>query len=150
MSRKAAKSPRSVPLTKVCRRCLAEKAADAFPPNQRMRDGLSSWCRACATARTRQWKAEHRDEILARRRAWYAEHGDAERARNAMRYYRDRAAKQARATARMAEIAKGLGKRLAPSQSSYPGPAARTHTTAAQGVAKSGRPSKSRNPGQPR
>jgi hypothetical protein len=32
-----------------------------------MLDGLSSWCRQCAAARTRQWRAEVRDEYNSRR-----------------------------------------------------------------------------------
>jgi hypothetical protein len=42
-----------------------------------MRRGYSSWCLACHVDRTRQWRAEHRDQILAARRAVWAENREA-------------------------------------------------------------------------
>lgn len=66
---------------KRCRRCGETKPVAAFRPNLRMRDGLGSWCRACAVERTRQWRAEKREEILRRRREHYRQHVEAERAR---------------------------------------------------------------------
>jgi len=53
---------------KHCRHCDQDKPADAFTRNQRMNDGLSSWCKACHKAATRKWRAEHGAEYLARRR----------------------------------------------------------------------------------
>ncbi|RLA43842.1 MAG: hypothetical protein DRQ97_12220 [Gammaproteobacteria bacterium] len=56
---------------KWCRRCEAVKPIAAFLLNHRMRDGIHSWCKECSADRTRQWRAEHRDEINAQRRAAY-------------------------------------------------------------------------------
>ena len=53
---------------RTCRHCQTAKPADAFPANHRMRDGLSSWCKACHVARTREWRQHNRHEINARRR----------------------------------------------------------------------------------
>ena len=80
-----------------CVRCGLDLSVKAFRANPRKRDGVNSWCRACHVARTRQWRQEHRDEILARRRAWYAEHADAEQARRTER-------QAARRRAALAEI----------------------------------------------
>ena len=51
-----------------CTRCGTTLPLDDFPANLRMRDGHSSWCRPCAAARTREWRAGIRDEYNARRR----------------------------------------------------------------------------------
>lgn len=54
-----------------CRRCGESKPPIAFPVRPRMRSGRGSWCMECALARTREWRAANRDEILAARRAQY-------------------------------------------------------------------------------
>jgi hypothetical protein len=56
---------------RLCTRCGQLKSPADFRPHPRMRDGLTSWCKSCAVARTRQWRADHRDELNARRRAAY-------------------------------------------------------------------------------
>lgn len=63
----------SVVTEKRCVRCEESKPVAEFRRNARMRDGLHSWCKACSVERTREWRAEHRDELNARRRARYAE-----------------------------------------------------------------------------
>ena len=40
-----------------CARCGESKPRERFSPNPRMGDGLSSWCRDCASAATREWRA---------------------------------------------------------------------------------------------
>ena len=62
----------SVPTEKRCVRCGESKPVAEFRRNPRMRDGFGSWCRECSVARTREWRAEHREELNARRRAEYA------------------------------------------------------------------------------
>jgi len=51
----------------MCARCGEWLPAEAFRP--RLAGGLRSWCNPCAVERTRQWQAEHRDELNAKRRA---------------------------------------------------------------------------------
>jgi hypothetical protein len=53
---------------RTCTRCTESKSADQFPANPACRDGLSSWCRTCHLARTKQWRAEHGAEYNIRRR----------------------------------------------------------------------------------
>jgi len=60
--------PASAATSRLCTRCERTLPLSAFGTNRRMRDGLSSWCRQCAADRTRQWRAEVRDEYNARRR----------------------------------------------------------------------------------
>jgi hypothetical protein len=42
------------PETKTCCHCGTDKPASDFPRNHRMRDGLSSWCRACHNGAVRR------------------------------------------------------------------------------------------------
>jgi hypothetical protein len=41
---------------KRCSRCGETGLPDRFPPNSRMRDGLSSWCRRCHAAAVQRWR----------------------------------------------------------------------------------------------
>jgi hypothetical protein len=41
---------------KRCSRCGENGSSDSFPPNSRMRDGLSSWCRRCHAAAVQRWR----------------------------------------------------------------------------------------------
>jgi 5-methylcytosine-specific restriction endonuclease McrA len=54
-----------------CTRCDRDLPVSDFPPAPRMRSGLSSWCKPCIVDRTRQWRAEHREVLVAKRRAAY-------------------------------------------------------------------------------
>jgi hypothetical protein len=54
-----------------CTRCGETKPADDFHRNRHTLSGRSSWCKACAVARTRQWRAEIRDEYRRRNRERY-------------------------------------------------------------------------------
>lgn len=58
---------------RTCTRCKRWKQAAAFRPNPKLRVGLSSWCRRCQVARTREWRADASVEIAARRRALFAD-----------------------------------------------------------------------------
>ena len=62
---------------KRCRRCGEVKDRSEFPASTKLSDGLLSWCRSCAVERTRQWRAENRDEYNRRQRARYAVKRDA-------------------------------------------------------------------------
>ena len=46
---------------KACTHCGVWKDRSEFPPNHIISDGLSSWCRSCHRAGTRDWKARHPD-----------------------------------------------------------------------------------------
>jgi hypothetical protein len=59
--------------TKSCTRCTESKPVADFPAYPACRDGLSSWCRTCHLARTRQWRAEHGEAYNQRRRRRAAE-----------------------------------------------------------------------------
>jgi hypothetical protein len=54
-----------VPDWKRCARCQTIKPASEFRPNQKLQTGLHSWCRSCAAARTREWRAAHPDYMEA-------------------------------------------------------------------------------------
>lgn len=51
----------------LCNRCDRWLLPASFPVNPRMRHARG-WCRPCQVERTREWRAEHRDEYLARQR----------------------------------------------------------------------------------
>lgn len=48
---------------KLCTRCRTRKPPADFRTNSRCRDGLSSWCRACHNAATREYRARVRAEL---------------------------------------------------------------------------------------
>jgi hypothetical protein len=73
-----------------CTNCQQEKPASAFRPNQRLRLGFNSWCRECQVARTRQWRADHREEILARRRKQWADRAAEVNERRRARYQEEK------------------------------------------------------------
>jgi hypothetical protein len=70
---------------KKCVKCERVLAVADFPADKRTREGLSSYCRPCHNAATRQWR---RDKKLARRAA------EPERALEALRAARQRAAER--------------------------------------------------------
>jgi hypothetical protein len=39
--------------------------SDRFPPNSRMRDGLSSWCRRCHAAAVQRWRDENPEKAAS-------------------------------------------------------------------------------------
>jgi hypothetical protein len=41
---------------KRCSKCGKTGRLDGFPPNSKMRDGRSSWCRGCHNAAVREWR----------------------------------------------------------------------------------------------
>ena len=47
---------------KRCTRCGETGAFDAFPPNRRLRDGLSSWCRRCHAEAVQRWRDENSEK----------------------------------------------------------------------------------------
>jgi hypothetical protein len=53
----------------LCVRCRVHKPESEFSRFSRKVNGLQSWCKTCAVAETRAWRARHRDKVLARRRA---------------------------------------------------------------------------------
>jgi hypothetical protein len=64
---------------KRCGHCGEMKPLAAFAkdsPSQRSRTGLKSWCRACAAAGYKAWKAahpEHKEQKRAASHKWYSE-----------------------------------------------------------------------------
>ena len=47
-------------LQKSCRHCRQTKPANEFPKNNKVRDGLSSWCRKCHNKAVREFNARKR------------------------------------------------------------------------------------------
>lgn len=56
---------------KRCSACSEWKPLDAFPANRRMHLGVSSHCRRCARAATKDWRDRNRERINAERREEY-------------------------------------------------------------------------------
>lgn len=46
---------------KECKHCSSHKLYKDFHDNKEMRDGKSSYCKPCATERSRQWRLKNRD-----------------------------------------------------------------------------------------
>ena len=63
--------PVASPTGRLCARCGESKPLSMFHRAPRMRDGLQSWCKACASASTQAWRARNREAINAGRRAEY-------------------------------------------------------------------------------
>jgi hypothetical protein len=55
-----------------CARCHETKAASEFPAQPRKRNGLSSYCRACANTLVRRWREANREAVNQSRREAYA------------------------------------------------------------------------------
>ena len=55
------------PVGKVCTKCKRDLDLGEFSNNRRMRDGKSSWCRSCTSAKTREWRASGGDKSHADR-----------------------------------------------------------------------------------
>jgi hypothetical protein len=53
---------------KWCVHCSESKPVDAFGPNPRASDRLSSWCRPCHVSRTATWRTENHEEVNRLRR----------------------------------------------------------------------------------
>ncbi len=49
-----------LPATKHCTHCREWKPRADFPPNRRVSDGLSSWCRPCHRQAIADWKAKRK------------------------------------------------------------------------------------------
>ena len=56
-------------LEKTCRHCHETKPAGQFRRNLKLRDGLDSWCRACALESTASWRARHPEYEVAHNEA---------------------------------------------------------------------------------
>ncbi len=48
---------------KWCPRCQQFRPVAAFRSNRAKVDGLSVWCRGCASQATRRWRAEHPEKV---------------------------------------------------------------------------------------
>ena len=57
---------------KRCTKCSEWLPFSAFPRNKRMFNGISSHCRTCHRAATKDWRDRNRDEINRARREAYA------------------------------------------------------------------------------
>jgi len=58
---------------KICPTCKHWKAFSEYYENLRMRDGLSSECKDCKNAYSRQWYQDNKDQACAASRKWYSE-----------------------------------------------------------------------------
>jgi hypothetical protein len=52
---------------KRCSECGKTGPLDAFPPNSRTRNGLSSWCRECHNEAVREWRERNPGYYVSRR-----------------------------------------------------------------------------------
>jgi hypothetical protein len=77
-------------LTLECVACKRYLAPEDFRPVVRMEHGRGSYCRECAGAYNRRWKAANREAINARRRQVHQANPEPERARARARYYAHR------------------------------------------------------------
>ena len=59
------------PTHKRCTKCSEWLPFSAFPKNKRMFNGISSHCRKCHRAATKEWRDRNRDEINRARREAY-------------------------------------------------------------------------------
>lgn len=73
--------------TKCCSKCKQEKPAslEYFPPNKRVKSGLSPWCRECKRADGKRHYQENADVIRAQHRDYQQNHPEVFRA-SAARY----------------------------------------------------------------
>lgn len=55
---------------KRCPKCGESKPRPEFHRNASMKDGLSTWCKACACANTRSWTSNNRERDRANSRRW--------------------------------------------------------------------------------
>jgi len=89
---------------KVCSRCKQPKEESVFSKDRTRPDGLSCWCKACALASVRRWKAQNRERVNQRARVRYhktlAESREEANRRKRRSYHKDVA--KARAKAREA------------------------------------------------
>lgn len=54
--------------TKVCSKCYDELPLTFFNKNQKMRDGVYSFCKKCMRAKCAKWRQENKDRLRAYRR----------------------------------------------------------------------------------
>lgn len=90
-------------MTKRCPKCGETKSVDAFSKDARRPDGTQAYCKDCANARARAWRAahpgyllqyqrEHPDKIAGYNRRWRKAHPDKVKATSgkAAKIYRER------------------------------------------------------------
>jgi DNA-directed RNA polymerase subunit RPC12/RpoP len=65
-----------------CARCERWLDRSDFHHNPRKTNGLSSWCKVCAVARTREWRTDNRTAYTERQRTRYWRNVNAERVRH--------------------------------------------------------------------
>ena len=51
------------PTTKTCTRCLKRRKVEQFYRDKHMKDGLSSWCKACTKDYDRSYRERKRAEV---------------------------------------------------------------------------------------
>ena len=61
---------------KRCSTCGVEKDATEFSRNATRKDGLQSYCKACAAEYQKRYRAENPDKVRERQKRWYAENHD--------------------------------------------------------------------------
>ena len=73
-------------VTKRCLKCGKRKRLDKFARNRSRPDGRQKWCKECQ----RQYRQEHRDEMIEYLHRYYVEHGDQVREQVRQNYQRHR------------------------------------------------------------
>jgi hypothetical protein len=55
----------TTPTTKKCTRCKKRRKVEQFYKDKHMKDGLSSWCKACTRDYDREYAARKKAEVTA-------------------------------------------------------------------------------------
>lgn len=58
---------------KRCPRCGETKSVDEFYKNSHEKDGLSTWCKECTSAYSKDYRERNRERLNARERQWKAD-----------------------------------------------------------------------------
>jgi 5-methylcytosine-specific restriction endonuclease McrA len=59
---------------KICTKCKEEKELTEFSKSNKLKDGLSHWCKPCFAAYHNKWQLEHGIEKAAKMKRWRLEH----------------------------------------------------------------------------
>ena len=62
--------------TKICSKCGRELPLECFSKDKTRKDGLCHWCKECQKQYSKQYRAEHKEEIAAYDKQYRAEHAD--------------------------------------------------------------------------
>lgn len=58
-------------MAKTCRKCGEAKDLNAFSKDRQKTDGLSSWCKPCASARNKKYNEKNKEKQAAQKKGYY-------------------------------------------------------------------------------